>query len=123
MNNFLCFRCDKRFTGPQSDFFSFSNSYGEWKGIKCPFCVRGNAKFIGNPAGLSLDIARNNRFTALREGRREHRDALLQPFRNGEFSKEFRDAHPEASKNLIKEGHITQEQYTKAKDVWKGDEL
>lgn len=46
---------------------------------------------------------------------------LLQPYRDGEFSKEFRDAHPESAKRMVKDGVITKQQHDNAKEVWKGD--
>ena len=60
---------------------------------------------------------------SIKEQRREHHDALLQPYREGNFSKEYRDAYPEISRNMVKSGVITQQQHDKAKPVWHGDEL
>ncbi len=60
---------------------------------------------------------------SIKEGRRQHRASLLQPFRGGEVSKEYLDAYPEAKKGMIKEGVITREQAKKAKNVWGNDDL
>lgn len=59
----------------------------------------------------------------IREGRHQHREALLQPYRDGEFSAEFKEAHPQQALGMLREGVITQHQYTNAKNVWMGDEL
>lgn len=59
----------------------------------------------------------------IREGRKKYRKELLQPYRQGEFSKEYRDAYPEIAKDMVKEGVITQRQFDKAKEVWRGDEI
>jgi hypothetical protein len=59
----------------------------------------------------------------IKEGRRDHHDSLLQPYRDGEFSKEYKDAYPEISQKMVNSGVISKQQYDSAKDVWKGDEL
>jgi len=57
----------------------------------------------------------------IREGRKQFKNELVQPYRQGEFSKEFREAHPKISRGMVKEGAITQKQHDKAKDVWGRD--
>lgn len=59
----------------------------------------------------------------IREGRKKYRNDLLQPYREGEFSKEFRDAHFQQSMDMVRDGVITEHQFNHAKDVWMGDEL
>lgn len=60
---------------------------------------------------------------SIKQGRKEHHDALLQPYREGQFSKEYRDAYPDISKKMVEAGAITKEQHDNARPVWKGDEL
>lgn len=55
---------------------------------------------------------------SIREDRKKYFNSVLQPYRQGEFSKEFKDAYPEISKDMVKEGAITESQYKKAKNVW-----
>jgi len=55
----------------------------------------------------------------IREGRKKYEKHLLQPYRAGEFSKEYRDAYPEVSRKMVKSGSITKEQHDSAKDVWR----
>lgn len=53
------------------------------------------------------------------EDRKKHEKDVLQPYRDGEFSKEFRDEYPDVAKDMVKEGVITKQQHDSAKDVWK----
>lgn len=46
---------------------------------------------------------------------------LIQPFREGEFSQEFKEAYPDVSREMMKEGSLTKKQFDGAKEVWKGD--
>ena len=57
----------------------------------------------------------------IKESRKEYEKELLQPYRQGEFSKEYRDAYPKIAKDMVKEGVITQKQHDNAKKVWYGD--
>lgn len=124
---FLCFNCDAQFTHTidQSELISFKNKYGEFKGMKCVVCKKGNAKHFGYSLrnDTARDVKRNNHKTNLYNMRRDHHDALLQPYRDGDFSKEYRDAYPEQSRKMVQAGVITREQYSKAKNVWNGDEI
>lgn len=55
------------------------------------------------------------------EDRKKYRNAMVQPFRQGELSKEFTELYPKQTAGMLKSGSITSEQIKKAKPVWKGD--
>ena len=57
----------------------------------------------------------------IKDGRRIYQKELTQPFREDQFSKEFRDYYPEQSKKMVESGAITKEQYDNAKPVWGND--
>ena len=57
----------------------------------------------------------------IKEGRKQYHKELLQPFREGEVSKEYLDAYPKAKEGMIKDGVITEKQARKAKNVWGKD--
>ncbi len=57
----------------------------------------------------------------IKEARYKYKNDIVQAFRQNEFSKEFRDANLEQSREMVKEGIITQKQFDNAKEVWKGD--
>lgn len=59
----------------------------------------------------------------IKEGRKQHRRELLQPFRQGELSKEYVEAYPEQAKGMVKEGIVTKDQVRNAKQVWYKDDL
>jgi uncharacterized C2H2 Zn-finger protein len=59
----------------------------------------------------------------IKQGRKKYRKELLQPFRQGEVSKEYLDAYPDKKEGMIKEGIITQQQADKAKEVWFNDNV
>lgn len=59
----------------------------------------------------------------IKQGRREHRTQLLQPFRSGIVSKEYLDAYPKAKSGMIKEGIITDKQARNARKVWFNDNV
>lgn len=58
---------------------------------------------------------------SIKDARKTYKKELLQPYRGGEFSNEYKEAYPEIAKGMVKEGVITEKQYKNAKDVWKGD--
>lgn len=66
---------------------------------------------------------KNHEFTteAIKEERYKHRDDIVQPWRQGEFSQEFKEANPETAKEMLKDGRVSQKEYDGAKSVWKGD--
>jgi len=58
---------------------------------------------------------------SIKEGRKKYKKELLQPYRQGELSKEYIDAYPHQVKTMIKEGAVTRKQVEKAKNVWYKD--
>jgi hypothetical protein len=56
---------------------------------------------------------------SVKESRKEYAKSLIQPYREGDFSKEYKEAYPIRSKEMVKDGIISQRQYDKAKYVWK----
>jgi len=82
--------------------------------VWCDDCNRAKGKSItGKPFEFTADSIKKDRYT--------YKKDIVQPFRQGEFSKEFKESHPEASRGMVKEGAITKKQYNNAKSVWKGD--
>jgi hypothetical protein len=55
----------------------------------------------------------------IKDDRIKYRRDLIQPYRNGELSKEFKDAYPNKTRKMLKDGVITKKQYDKAREVWK----
>jgi len=82
----------------------------------CPKC---GEKYTGSKYRGHLEFTS----PAIKEARRKHRKELLQPFRQGEVSKEYLDAYPEQRAGMIKEGVITETQAKKAKNVWHDDDV
>jgi len=78
----------------------------------CSNCFK-SRKPMGKPYEFTSDM--------IREGRKQFKNELYQPYREGNFSKEYRDANPEISRGMVKAGVITQQQHKNAKNVWKGD--
>lgn len=58
---------------------------------------------------------------SIRDGRKKYSKELLQPFRQGQVSKEYLDAYPTQREGMIKEGIITEHQANTAKNVWHND--
>lgn len=54
----------------------------------------------------------------IRDERVQFANDQLQSHRQGEFSKEFAEAHPNRVKQMIRDGAITKEEVKKAKYVW-----
>jgi hypothetical protein len=50
----------------------------------------------------------------IKEGRMKHRKDIVQPFRNGEISREFVDSHPEKAQQMF-----TPQEIKTAKPVWR----
>ena len=59
----------------------------------------------------------------IKDGRKKYEKELLQPFREGQLSKEYADAYPEQTKGMVKEGILTEKQVRRAKNVWHGDNI
>lgn len=57
----------------------------------------------------------------IKEERYKNKNDIVQPFRQGEFSQEFKESQPDVAKKMVQEGSITQHQYDHARPVWKGD--
>ena len=77
------------------------------------YCGQG-AKLQGYKMNVTMSTAKLNN----QQQRKEHRTALLQPWRQGEISKEFLDAYPDQKRSMIKDGVITEKQAQNAKEVW-----
>lgn len=58
---------------------------------------------------------------SLRNDRVTHANDQLQSTRNGEYSREFFEAHPQQTRKMLKGGAITKNDIKKSKYVWKGD--
>ena len=54
----------------------------------------------------------------IKEDRKIFKKDITQPFRNGSLSKEYIDAYPDKTKQMIQEGHITESEAKEAKNVW-----
>jgi hypothetical protein len=50
----------------------------------------------------------------IKQERKKHRKDIVQPFRNGQVSKEFVDSHPETARRMF-----TPEEIKTAKPVWR----
>lgn len=83
----------------------------------CKACVE---KYDSSHSALSRSLEDPLPYD-MREQRKQYAKELLQPYRGGEFSQEYRDAYPKQAKEMVKAGVITQEQHDKARPVWKGD--
>jgi len=103
---------------------------------KCPKCNNKTDKFIliggvnmacdcSKCSKNHIPMTKYHEWTTdeIKEGRIKYKNELYQPYRGGEFSKEFKEANPEVSRGMVKEGAITQKQYNKAKNVWGRDVL
>lgn len=104
---FLCYSCNE-----------YHLAHSESDSIPCPVC--------GSPSdhkGYDLKVSLSHAKLNVQQQRREHRKALVQPYRGGEFSAEFKEAHPEISKGMVEEGAITKKQYDNAKKVWGDDDI
>ena len=100
----LCPKCNK----PTDNFLPIG---GINLACDCSKCHQ-----LRKPLGKPFDWSPSH----IKEGRKEHKKALLQPYRQGDISKEYLDAYPEQARGMVKEGIITQKQANKAKNVWKG---
>lgn len=100
----------------------------------CDFCGRSyrsaEAKFYNTPKGkkwlckcedcLGYRI-KTGEFIPdrIKEERTQFFNSIVQPFRSGELSKEFVDAHPGVIEDMKAEGNITDKDVAGAKNVWK----
>jgi len=57
----------------------------------------------------------------IKEGRKIYEDDIVQPFHDGQLSKEYTKLHPERIQTMIKEGNVTPEEVKTAKNVWDGN--
>jgi hypothetical protein len=55
----------------------------------------------------------------IRDDAKKYAKDIIQPFREGNLSREFVDNYPDQVKGMVKEGSITQKEVEKAKEVWK----
>jgi len=55
---------------------------------------------------------------SIKEDRKKYATDLTQPFRGGQLSKEYVEAHPDRVKEMVKEGHVTQKEIVSAKNIW-----
>jgi len=93
------------------DVIEETRDYRVWK---CPKC---GEVYKGNRHKGVLEFTTD----AIREGRKQYRKELLQPYRQGEISKEYLDAYPKNRDGMLREGILTKKQVKNAKEVWKGD--
>ncbi len=56
----------------------------------------------------------------IEEGKRYACDSV-QPFRQGELSREFVELYPDRVKKMIKDGAVTSKEVKNSKDVWRKD--
>ena len=101
MKKIYCVKCQKKHTNP------WGWTYRKWSdGVEGWGCR--NKTF-------------NYEFTkeSIKEDRKKYFKSALQPYRDGEFSREFKEAYPDISKDMVKEGVITRKQHDRARDVWK----
>lgn len=112
---FRCLACDALFVlSTDLTIKDHKTQYGTFDGVPCIKCGS-FAKHFGYVSGISTSPGKDNRARQ----RDEYKNDLIQPYREGEFSKEFRDQYPDISKEYVKDGAITKEQYDNAKDVWR----
>ena len=53
------------------------------------------------------------------EEQKKYAKDLIQPWRDSDFSNEFKEAYPERAKDMLNSGTISKEQYDKAQNVWR----
>ena len=107
MNLKFCVKCNKKHT----------SSWG-WK-YKTWYTNQGKIEGWGcNPHPVK---AHEWTTDSIKEQRKSHEKELLQPFRQGNLSKEYIKAYPNKANGMIKEGIVTKKQVKNAKNVWHGD--
>lgn len=57
----------------------------------------------------------------IKDERVEYANDQIQSHRQGEFSREFAEAHPQRTKKMLKDGAITKDDIKKSKYVWGKD--
>lgn len=92
---------------------------------KCPNCNNNDAQYSATygilPCVVCQELQSNPKkapeFTTerVKEDRKKHKDLIIQPFREGQLSKEYIDKY--GTKNL----NATPEEIKNAKNVWKSD--
>ncbi len=80
----------------------------------CKACKK---KITTYETGIPIDWSPQS----IKDGRKEYAKELLQPFRQGEVSKEYLEAYPKQREGMIKEGIITRRQAENARNVWGRD--
>jgi len=55
----------------------------------------------------------------IKEDRKRYAKDLVQPFRSGEFSREFKESYPDQTRQMVKDGSVSKKEVDRAKDVWK----
>jgi hypothetical protein len=83
-----------------------------WGWMPCEVC-RKKQREIARP-NITGEITTDQ----IKEDRKIFKSDLTQPFRDGHLAREFVKAYPEKVKQMIDEGHITEEEVKKSKDVW-----
>jgi len=99
--------------------------------MKCLICQKRNAVKIEPYGWLPCDkcrtkqrkIAKPNQTievttNKIKDDRKKYGDDILQPFRDGEISKEYIKKYPDKVKTMIKEGNITTQEVKTAKNIW-----
>jgi len=57
----------------------------------------------------------------MKEARKQYADEQVQPYRQGQLSREFVNLHPDKVKGMVKSGIVTKQQVKQSKHVWKND--
>jgi hypothetical protein len=94
----LCQKCKNEFS---------SGKYYPSRGWLCEDCL-----------GFKVKFPRDWVPQRIKEERKAYQKDLIQPYRQGEFSKEFKEAYPEQSKGMVESGTVSKKQYKDAKNVW-----
>jgi len=115
--NIHCFNCDSVYSTvlPEASVYTKNTEYGDRHFIRCLNC-RKDAKVMGTKCNIYGGLSYEDK---LNDQRAEYFNSAVQPFRNGELSKEFVDAHPNHVNKMITDGTIAPTEVAKAKEVWK----
>ena len=80
--------------------------------LPCESCIK-RQRELAKPK-VSAEITTDS----IKEDRKIFQKDITQPFRQGELSKEFVDANPGQVKQMLKEGHVTENEIKGAKNIW-----
>lgn len=90
--------------------------YWDWGPGRCDDCVKASRQRYAESGGLGgyPEFVPQK----IHEERRKYLKSQIQSHRGGEFSKEFADNYPEKTKDMVKNGVITEKQVKNARPVW-----